>query len=244
MNTILILGATSDIAQSIANVYASQGYRLYLAGRSADRLNPIKTDLAIRYKADIAVYEFDAAQSHEEHMAFYNSLPAPPDLAICVFGYLGDQEEAQKNWLETSRILTANYVGAISILNIIANDMEARQTGQIIGISSVAGERGRQSNYLYGSAKAGFSTYLSGLRNRLCKHGVHVMTVKPGFMNTRMTSGLNLPKPLTAEPDVVAHKIVKAASKNVNTIYILPIWKWIMLIIKMIPEPIFKKMKL
>ena len=140
--------------------------------------------------------------------------------------------------------MDANFTGAVSILNIAANDMVEKKSGTIVGISSVAGERGRMSNYIYGSAKAGFTAYLSGLRNRLQKVGVHVLTVKPGFVQTKMTEGLPLPKPLTALPEQVAKGIIKAVKKGTNEVYILGIWRLIMLIIRTIPEFVFKKLRM
>lgn len=243
MKTVLILGASSDIAQAIARLYAEKGYSIQLAGRSRERLQPVASDIIIRYQVPAEVYYFDAERV-EEHAQFYQHLKSPADIVICVFGYLGDQLIAQQDWNECHRILNANYTGAVSILNHIANDMEQRKAGVIAGISSVAGDRGRQSNYFYGSAKAGFTAYLSGLRNRLFKSGVHVVTVKPGFVATKMTLGMPLPKPLTAKPEQVAKRIYNAVEKKRNVIYVLPIWRWIMLIITLIPEGIFKKLKL
>ena len=132
----------------------------------------------------------------------------------------------------------------VSILSVIADDFEKRGSGCIAAISSVAGDRGRQSNYIYGSAKAGLTAYLSGLRNRLTSKGVHVMTVKPGFCRTKMTENLELPAALTASPEQVAHAVYRGMEKGRSTVYTLWMWRWIMLIIKHIPEPIFKKMKL
>ena len=229
MSTILILGATSDMAIALAEIYAKKGDKLQLAARNPSMLTPIKKDLEIRFGAQISTYI---------------SLDTKPDIALCVFGYLGDQRKAIKDWDESKQIIQSNFTGAVSILNIIANDMEDRKEGVIVGISSVAGERGRVSNYLYGSAKAGFTAYLSGLRNRLCKSGVHVLTVKPGFVNTKMTEGLPLPKPLTAQPEEVATAILKAIKKQKNTIYVFAKWRLIMYIIKSIPEFIFKKLSL
>lgn len=243
MPQVLILGATSDIAVALAHQFGSAGYDLQLASRSVDTLSPIKSDLEIRYGVQVQTYPFDATD-FENHLVFYSSLEMKPDIVICVFGYLGDQNTASQNWQESKRIIETNYTGAVSVLNIIANDFEERQKGTIVGISSVAGERGRQSNYIYGSAKAGLTAYLSGLRNRLTKSHVHVVTVKPGFVDTRMTEHLDLPKPLTAKPEQVAKHIFSAVKKRKNTLYVLSIWKIIMLIIKMIPENIFKKMKL
>jgi short-subunit dehydrogenase len=141
-------------------------------------------------------------------------------------------------------MINVNYTGAISILNIVANDFEKERRGFIVGVSSVAGDRGRKANYIYGSAKAGFSAYLSGLRNRLNDSGVQVLTVKPGFVNTKMTEGLDLPPKLTASPSEVAEDIFNAQQKGRNILYTKPIWMVIMLIIKHIPEFIFKKMSI
>ena len=240
---VLILGATSDMALAIARQLAIDGYSITLAARSTERLTAIEGDIRVRHKAMVNSVLFDALdfQGHEH---FYNSLVEKPDIVICVFGLLGDQKQAQDNWKHCHDIIDSNYTGAVSILNVVANDFERRKKGMIVGISSVAGERGRQSNYMYGSAKAGFTTYLSGLRNRLYKHGVHVMTVKPGFVRTKMIDNIPTPGPLTASPKQVAKKISAAIRKKKNIIYVLSIWRLIMLIIRMIPENIFKRLKL
>jgi short-subunit dehydrogenase len=145
---------------------------------------------------------------------------------------------------ETARILTANYTGAVSILNKIAASYVSQRKGTILGISSVAGERGRQSNFLYGSAKAAFSAYLSGLRNYCTAFGVHIATIKPGFVYTKMTAGLTLPPRLTATPQQVASAVYQAAERKKNVVYVKSLWRWIMLVIRSIPEPIFKKLHL
>lgn len=243
MKCVLILGASSDIAKAAARAYAKQGYTLYLAGRNAETLGAFSKDLTIRHKVNATFVPFDADQVNT-HTDFYKRIIPAPDVVICAFGLLGDQEKAETNWQESNSIIQANYTGAVSILNIVANDMAARKSGTIVGISSVAGDRGRQSNYIYGSAKAGFTAYLSGLRNRLFKSGVHVVTVKPGFVDTKMTNGLKLPAPLTAKPEQVADKILKAVEKKKNVVYVLWMWRWVMLIIKNVPEGIFKKLKL
>lgn len=240
---VLILGATSDMAVAIARQLATSGYSITLAGRNAERLSAIESDIRIRHKATVSSVYFDALDFNS-HQAFYDSLSERPDIVVCVFGLLGDQAEGEKDWSHSLEILTTNYTGAVSILNIVANDFERRKKGVIAGISSVAGERGRQSNYLYGSAKAGFTAYLSGLRNRLYPHGVHVLTVKPGFVKTKMIEGLKTPGPLTASPKKVAEKISNAILKKKNTIYVLPVWGLIMMVIRNIPESIFKKLKL
>jgi decaprenylphospho-beta-D-erythro-pentofuranosid-2-ulose 2-reductase len=240
---VLILGATSDMAVAIAKKFAMEGDRVILAARNIDKLKPIESDIQIRYNASVTSVAFDAL-NFESHETFYRALSFAPDIVVCVFGLLGDQSKAQSNWKECAEIINSNYTGAVSILNVVANNFEAKKQGTIVGISSVAGERGRQSNYLYGSAKAGFTAYLSGLRNRLFPSNVHVLTVKPGFVKTKMIENLKTPGPITGTPDAVANKIYKAVEKKQNVIYVLPVWRLIMLIIKSIPEGVFKKLKL
>jgi len=241
--SVLILGATSDIAFACAGLWAKQGARIMLAGRNTEELSRKAADLKVRFQADASIHYFDA-RDFGSHNAFYQNLPVVPDIILCAFGYLGNQEKACTDWAEALTILESNYTGAVSILNIVAENMIQNKKGGIIGISSVAGERGRMSNYHYGSAKAGFTAYLSGLRNRLAHEGLHVLTVNPGFVRTRMTEGLPLPAPLTAEPEQVAKAILSAWKSKKNVLYTLWMWKWIMLIIKSIPEGIFKKLKL
>jgi decaprenylphospho-beta-D-erythro-pentofuranosid-2-ulose 2-reductase len=241
--TALILGATSDIAIALARHLGSVGYDLQLAARDIESLKELKSDIEIRNGVSVSTIQLDAL-NFESHYSLYQNLATKPDVAILVFGYLGNHTLAIENWRESERIVNTNYVGAVSILNVVANDFEKRKTGVIVGISSVAGDRGRMSNYLYGSAKAGLTAYLSGLRNRLFHSSVHVLTVKPGFVRTQMTEGLKLPAPVTADPEQVAKKIFAAIRKRKNTIYVLPIWSLIMLLIRNIPEFLFKKLKL
>lgn len=243
MPSVLLLGAGSDIAGSLARKYAAAGYDIQLAARNASRSQRLKQDIAIRYNVSCSLHEFDAAKP-ETHAAFFESLPTCPDIAISIFGYLGEQKLAETNWSECEHIIAVNYTGAVSILNVIANVYAAQGHGTIVGISSVAGERGRQSNYFYGSAKAGFTAYLSGLRNRLYPAGVHVVTVKPGFVATKMTENMTLPPLVTAQPEAVATAIFHAVRKKKDVLYVKWMWRWIMLLIKNIPESVFKKMKL
>ena len=243
MSSLLILGAKSDIARAVAQQYAANGYDLLLAGRNMIELADFAKDLAIRHDTTVSTFEFDA-NDFDSHAAFVEQLPQLPDGVMTAIGYLGDQQQAEQDWTETEKIMTQNLLGNVSILNILANLFAQRQSGFIIGISSVAGDRGRQKNYLYGAAKAGFTTYLSGLRNRLYKDKVHVLTVKPGFVNTQMTADMDLPQKLTAEPEQVANAIYKAQQKNKNSLYTKGIWAWIMRIIRAIPEWHFKKMDL
>lgn len=243
MKTVLILGAYSDIGEAIAKKFAIENYKLILGGRNLFALRRLGQEISIKYNIPVQTHQFDAFD-YNSHQAYYSMLEEKPDVSVCVFGYLGDQKLAENDWSESERIIGANYLGTVSILNIIANDYERRGGGVIIGISSVAGERGRKSNYIYGSAKGAFSIFLDGMRNRLSKTNVHVMSVKPGFVDTKMTEHLNLPPALTASPEQVAEKIFKGYSQNKDTIYVLPIWQYIMFVIKLIPEQIFKKLNL
>ena len=239
MASVLILGATSDMGAAIARKFAQEKYDIQLACRNPADISSLVSDLRIRYQCSCDAYAFDA-MDFAAHQQFYNALMPKPDIAICVFGYMNANDIVINNQQEMLKTIHTNYTGAVSILNIIAADFSVAKKGVIVGISSVAGERGRQSNYIYGSAKAGFTAYLSGLRNKLFKDGVHVVTVLPGFVYTKMTAHLPLPKLLTAKPEDVATSIYNAVQKKKNVVYVKWFWKWIMLIIKNIPEFIFK----
>ena len=243
MPTLLILGATSDIGTAIARLFAERKFAIQLASRDTLKLLPLQADLSIRYNIHCSIHQFDAID-FTSHKPFYDALSSKPDVTVCVFGYMNENEKVADDQDETLKTIHTNYTGAVSILNIVAKDYASQKKGSIVGISSVAGERGRQSNYIYGSAKAGFTTYLSGLRNKLHEKGVHVVTVLPGFVCTKMTEHLNLPKLLTAQPNDVAKSIYNAVQKKKNIIYVKWFWRWIMCVIRLIPEPIFKKMKL
>ncbi|MEM9433513.1 MAG: SDR family oxidoreductase [Pseudomonadota bacterium] len=240
---VLILGARSDIGLAVAHAFAQQGHPVQLAARDAASLAPDQADIATRHDVEVTLHEFDALDI-EGHDAFVESLADLPEIAVCAVGLMGDQEENTQDILAAARVMRSNFEGPAGILAMLANRFETRGTGTLVGISSVAGERGRATNYIYGSAKSGFTAFLSGLRNRLAKKGVHVVTVLPGFVNTQMTAGMDLPAPLTAEPKEVAEKIVKAVSSGRNIVYVRPVWRLIMAIIKAIPEGIFKGMKI
>lgn len=243
MPTVLILGAASDMAVAIAKTYASKSFNVQLAARNTSRLQALQSDIAIRYNVQCSLHEFDAL-NFDSHPSFFDGLAQKPETTVCVFGYLGDNETARANWQESAKIINTNYTGAVSILNVVSNYYAAQKSGTIVGISSVAGERGRQSNYMYGSAKAGFTAYLSGLRNRMFRENVHVTSVQPGFVYTAMTANIKLPPLLTAKPEDVANTVFNAAAKKKNVVYVKWFWRWIMLIIKSVPEFMFKKLKL
>jgi decaprenylphospho-beta-D-erythro-pentofuranosid-2-ulose 2-reductase len=240
MSYVLIIGAKSDIAKAIAREYASHGYDLYLAARNVSELETFANDIKIRFERNVKSIELDIL-NYVSHNDFYNSLEEKPLGVISAVGYLGEQNQAQNDFSETQKIIDT---GIVNLINIIANDFEQRKNGFIVVISSVAGDRGRKSNYIYGSAKAALTAYLSGLRNRLYDSNVHVLTVKPGFVATKMTEGMDLPEKLTAKPEDVAKDVYKAQQNGNNVLYTKWIWKWIMLIIRNIPEFQFKKMNL
>jgi decaprenylphospho-beta-D-erythro-pentofuranosid-2-ulose 2-reductase len=240
---VLIIGARSDIGMALAHRYAAAGHPVQLAARASAGLEADAADITLRHGPSASVHELDILES-ASFAGFLDSLPVLPGIAICVVGLLGDQETAQRDLDVATLTMRSNYEGPALLSGLIAERFAARGSGTIIGISSVAGERGRASNYVYGSAKAGFTAFLSGLRNRLSKAGVHVLTVVPGFVRTRMTAGLNLPPRLTAEPAAVAEAIFRAASRQRNVIYVKPVWWVVMGIIKALPEVIFKRTKL
>ena len=241
---ILILGATSAIAQGTAIAFAKKGYNLYLAGRDTDEINRRAQDLTLRYEIDVRHAIFDT-EKIDTHDAFLNEiLTEVGSLHGIVFaiGYMGDQLKA-RDFPDANKVIQANFTGAISILSRCANILEKQNSGFIVGITSVAGDRGRQSNYVYGAAKGGLSIYLQGLRNRLQPSGVQVITIKPGFVDTAMTFGL----PglfLVASPELIGEQIAKGVEKSANVLYLPWFWRYIMLIIRSIPESIFKRLKL
>lgn len=240
---VLILGARSDIGKAVAHRFAALGHPVQLAARGVETMDADKVDLELRYGVPVTLHPFDVLET-EMHEAFVSSLPELPQLAVCVVGVMGDQSESERDMKAAAHVIRSNYEGPASILALLANRFEDRGSGTLVGISSVAGERGRASNYVYGSAKAGLTAFLSGLRNRLAKRGVHVLTVLPGFVDTQMTEGMDLPEKLTAQPGEVADAIARAVDRKKNVIYIRPVWRLVMTVIRLIPEHIFKRMSI
>tara|TARA_B100001093_G_C26806391_1_gene1005678 strand:+ start:1135 stop:1860 length:726 start_codon:yes stop_codon:yes gene_type:complete len=234
---ILIIGAKSDIARELAKVYAMNGYNLILAGRSIKKLKNFKEDLE-KYHIDIILKELDITD-YDFFPEFISSLlPFPKGFIFVVGSNPINITEDIDQCLNTIHV---NYIGPVLMINHISNSHKIFKDGFIIGISSVAGERGRQKNYIYGSAKSAFSTYLSGLRQKLNHSGIHVMTVHPGFVKTNMTKDIPTIKFLTANPSEVAHDIYNAQQNKKDILYTKWYWKYIMFIIRNIPEFIFKK---
>lgn len=240
---VLILGARSDIGKAAAHAFAALGHPIQLAARRANTLDVDQSDIALRRNVDVTLHEFDALNLRL-HEAFIDQLPELPEIAVCAVGLMGEQLENERDIDAASLVMRSNYEGPASILTLLASRFEDRGHGTLVGVSSVAGERGRASNYVYGSAKAGFTAFLSGLRNRLAKKGVHVVTVLPGFVATQMTEGMDLPAKLTAQPEEVGQAITQAVAKKRDIIYVRPIWRLIMIVIRNIPEKLFKNVSL
>jgi decaprenylphospho-beta-D-erythro-pentofuranosid-2-ulose 2-reductase len=240
---LLILGAKSDIGLAIAHEFAAQGFNLILAARDAVSLNVNKSDLEVRYRNTVDIVDFDVLD-YTSHSRFYEALPCRPDVVASVIGYLGEQDKAQSDFEHAHKIIDTNYTGPVSILSCIAEDMAVRKSGALIAVSSVAGDRGRPSNYCYGSAKGGLSLFLEGLAARMSKFGVKVLDVKPGFVATRMTAEMDLPQALVVEPEVIAVDVYKAFFKGKNVVYTPWFWTYIMLIIRNIPKVIFNRLSL
>lgn len=237
----LILGAKSDIAMATAHHFARAGYDIQLAARNVGTLVADQSDISLRYQVAVSLYEFDALEI-EAHEKFVTDLPQLPSVAVCAVGFMVKQRKGELDVLTASLVMRSNFEGPASIMGVLANKFEERGNGCLVGISSVAGERGRASNYIYGSAKAGFTAYLSGLRNRLAKKGVHVVSVLPGFVNTKMTEKMELPPRLTAEPDALAQEIYRAVKRRKDIVYHKRVWVLIMSIVRNIPELIFKRL--
>ena len=244
MKKILIIGATSTIAQQTARRLCDENVAMHLLGRDLEKLKDIAADLQVRgASVTMSVIDFNDLAMHDTIMKNSIAQLDGIDLAVMAYGTLPEQHLCEHDVELATREITTNFLSAQSLLSYIANQMESQGFGTIAAISSVAGDRGRKSNYIYGSAKAGLTVYLQGLRNRLAVKNVHVLTIKPGFVDTPMTrefkKGL-----LWVGPDKVAQDIVRAIRKKQDVLYTPWYWQWIMLIIKLIPERIFKKMNL
>ncbi|HEX7870461.1 MAG TPA: SDR family NAD(P)-dependent oxidoreductase [Chryseobacterium sp.] len=241
---MIILGSTSEVAQAFVEKALQEGEkyeRIYLFTSNREATERFAQHIDVKFLQQSEIIELDLTKE----INYFNFDHINSNLLFCATGYLGDgTEEGLYDNKNTERIIDINYSKLVPVINYFAQKFEGKRSGTIIGLSSVAGDRGRQSNFIYGSAKAAFTAYLSGLRNYLFEKKVHVLTVKPGFMATKMTEGLPLNPKLTATPKQAADCIYKAFKKQKNVAYVLPIWGVIMLIIRNIPEFIFKKLKL
>ncbi|MCV3273635.1 SDR family oxidoreductase [Roseobacter sinensis] len=242
--TVLVVGGTSDIGRAVAAAYAGMGWTIRLAARDADAAERNAADIRTRSGEDhVTVHHLDILET-ETFAPFLDQLGDLPDTVVCVVGLLGDQERAQEDPDHAAQVIRTNFEGPALLLEALAQRFAERGHGLIVGVSSVAGDRGRASNYVYGAGKAGLTAYLSGLRNRLSDTDVRVVTVKPGFVRTSMTAGMDLIGPLTAAPEAVASRIASLQTGSADVVYVLRAWRLIMFIIRAIPEAVFKKLKL
>ncbi|HKA45652.1 MAG TPA: SDR family oxidoreductase [Burkholderiales bacterium] len=242
---VLIVGATSAIAEATARIFAAAGDRLYLVARNRDRVDAIARDLTVRGAAAVATETMDL-NDVQSHMAMIERAVAALgglDTVLVAHGTLPDQKKCEGDFAEALQALNTNCLSAISLLTHAANRLAAQRHGTIAVISSVAGDRGRQSNYVYGTAKAALNAFLQGLRNRLHTDGVHVLTIKPGFVDTPMTASFRKGL-LWASPRSVARGIYGAIERERDVVYLPWFWRWIMLIIRSVPERVFKKLRL
>ncbi len=242
---ILVLGATSGIAEACIRLWAERGDSLYLVARDADRLAVVAADARTRGAAfvDSAVANLDETAAHAEMLAHAINGLGGLDIAFLALGVLGDQGEAERNFAVANQILQTNFNAPVSLLTWLGSYAAQRKAGTLAVLSSVAGERGRKSNYVYGSSKAGLTAFVDGLRNRIDREGVRVMTIKPGPVKTAMTEGMKGSEKF-ADVEVVAASLVKAIDKGTDVVYVPGIWRVIMCVIRMIPERVFKKLNL
>ncbi|AOS81070.1 MULTISPECIES: SDR family oxidoreductase [Hydrogenophaga] len=246
MNNILIIGATSAIAKATARRWACEGHALCLVGRDMDHLREIADDLRVRgaQSVECAALDVNDLARHAEVIDAAIGALGRLDVALIGHGTLGDQKACEQDVQIALQELNTNAISVISLLTHLANRFEAQQHGSIVVLGSVAGDRGRQSNYVYGTAKGAVATFLQGMRNRLHKSGVQVLTVKPGFVDTPMTAAFDKKGPLWSSPDVIAQGILRGIAKRRDVVYAPWYWWGVMLVIRSIPERIFKKLSL
>jgi short-subunit dehydrogenase len=242
---VLIVGATSAIAEAVGRIYAGRGDALFLVGRKADALAAIAADLKVRgaHTVDSETLDANDLASHEGMLSRAVQVLGGLDTVLIAYGTLSDQKACECSAELTVQELNNNAVSVVALLTQVAPLLEARKTGSIAVISSVAGDRGRQSNYVYGSAKALVTAFLSGLRQRLQKAGVAVITVKPGFVDTPMTAAFRKGF-LWAKPQQVAAGIVRAIDRSTPVVYLPSFWYPIMLIIRSVPEGVFRRLSM
>jgi short-subunit dehydrogenase len=243
---VLLLGATSGIGRHVAAAFARRGHDLYLTGRRTDEVERVARDLELRHGVRAVVDRFDARDTASHGELVRRALEACGGRlagAVVAFGALGDHEATARDFDEARVVIEVNFVGAVSVLTPLATHFAERGGGFLVAIGSVAGDRGRQSNYVYGSTKGALDVYLQGLRNRLWHEGVRVVMVKPGFVDTEMTYGLE-GMALAADPARVGEAVARAVERGRDVVYLPWFWRWIMLVIRLLPEKLFKRLRL
>jgi decaprenylphospho-beta-D-erythro-pentofuranosid-2-ulose 2-reductase len=246
MKNILIVGASSAIAIACARIWVEAQARFFLVARDPEKLAQVAADLQARGATEVVAHplEMNDLEAHEAMLSSAFAHLGKLDICLIAYGTLPDQGACQLDTGLALREFANNGLSAIALLTRLANRMERQGSGHVAVISSVAGDRGRPSNYLYGSAKAALSTFCEGLRARLFKAGVHLLTVKPGFVDTPMTQGLKLPKALLSSPDRVAADICSAIDKRRTSIYTPWFWFALMLVVRNIPGALFRRLSL
>lgn len=244
MKRILIIGATSAVATACARLWAAERSQLFLVGRDGDKLQALANDLKVRGAETVTTFQMLAEDtaSHTGMLTAALQSLSQVDIALIAHGTLPDQSACESDADLTLREFATNGTSVIALLTILANQFQRQQAGAIGVITSVAGDRGRPSNYVYGSAKAAVSVFCEGLRARLFKAGVSLTDIRPGFVATPMTQELPLPATLVAQPEAVAKRIVAGIESGADVLYAPAFWQLIMLIIRSIPRQIFKRM--
>ncbi|HEY1810437.1 MAG TPA: SDR family oxidoreductase [Acidobacteriaceae bacterium] len=242
---VLALGATSAIAEATLRLMAERGASFFLVARNAARLDAVSADLLTRGAERVSgqVADLDDTVGHPALLSGAVAALGGIDVALIAHGVLGNQAQSEQDYSAAEAVLRTNFLSAVSLVTWLANYFEAERRGTIAVISSVAGDRGRKSNYVYGASKGGLNVFLDGVRNRIDRAGVQVLTIKPGFVATPMTAHL-AKNALFAQPAVVAQYILRAIDRRRDVAYAPPFWGMIMLVVRSIPGRIFKKLNL
>ncbi len=235
--TVLILGANSDVAKQAIKLYNKQGYRVIAASRSTAPLQTLINELGTNHQVEIKYFD---AVDFASHHTFYNSLSSKPHVVVYAAGFLKNNDQALLDWAESYQMMNVHYAGAVSILNIVAMDQSNTNLERIVGLSSLAGVRGRKSNFIYGSSKAAFTQYMAGLRQYLFNRKIQVNVIVAGYIRSKMTVGLNLPESLMLEPEFIAKSVINPG----NNFVIVPGLKWkiIYYVLRLLPESLVAKL--
>ncbi len=245
MKRVLIFGATSAIARATARLFSERGDRLFLVARDDVKLEATAQDLRSRGAEAVGYAAADLADNARHEALVEEAVQALGglDVVLIAYGTLPDQRALETSFKATHEALQVNFTSVVSLLTLLANRLEAQRSGTLAVISSVAGDRGRASNYVYGAAKGALSLFMQGLRNRLHSAGVHVLTIKPGFVDTPMTAGVKK-NFLFVKPEQIAVGIVAAIDNKREVVYLPFFWRWLMLVVRALPEPLFKRLEL
>lgn len=240
---MIVLGATSSIAMATMRLYAKRGAHLYLVARSEEKLSLVAADVQVRGAAAVhtCVVDLDKTEYHPAFLQDAHEKLQGIDVALIAYGVLGDQAAAEQDYRVAEQVMRTNFLSAVSLVTWLANYFASRKSGTIAAISSVAGDRGRKTNYVYGTSKAALSVFLQGVRNRVDRLGVNVITIKPGFVATPMTA--HLPGGiLFATPEKIASGIARAIDRRRDVVYLPGFWRWIMAVLRAVPESVFKRL--